>query len=263
MSTLTQSPIDVRHGPPGGLRARARAAGIHLLLSACIACTVSACVLGFGYPSPFLYASGGLSLIAMIVAVDVVTGPALTFAVFNRAKKELRRDLAVIGLLQVAALVYGLHATILGRPVFITFVVDRFELVSAAEVDAEELAKAPESMRTLSWGTPTLAAAVPPTDPAEREQLLFASMQGIDLKHLMRRYVDYASMRDPVLARARPIDDLVRFNAPAAVEQALSAYRGAGPMKYLPVQGRREDLCALVGAGDARLIAVVRLRPWE
>ena len=46
------------------------------------------------------------------MSVDVVIGPVLTFAVFNRARgsRHLRRDLTVIGILQAAALACGLSS---------------------------------------------------------------------------------------------------------------------------------------------------------
>ncbi len=131
-----------------------------------------------------------------------------------------------------------------------TFVVDRFELVSAAEVDVEELAKAPEQFRKLSWAGPVLAAARMPDNKEEREQILFASTSyGIDLRHLLRHYVDYGTQRDEVLARARPLGDLDRYNDPAKVAAALAPIRAAAGhpdrLRYLPVQGTREDLVAI------------------
>lgn len=86
--------------------------------------------------------------------------------------------------IQFAAIAYGIHASVFARPVLMTFVVDRFELVSAAEVDAEELAKATEQFRKLSWTGPVLAAARMPENREEREQILLASASyGIDLRH--------------------------------------------------------------------------------
>ena len=75
-----------------------------------MALLAAALVFGLWYPYPYREISGGRELFFIIVAVDVVMGPLLTFAVFNRKKplKELKRDLGVIVLLQLAALGYGL-----------------------------------------------------------------------------------------------------------------------------------------------------------
>ncbi len=75
--------------------------------------------------------------------VDIVLGPLLVFLVYDRRKKSLRRDLVVIICIQLAVIVYGIHASVLAWPVLMAFVVDRFELVTAAEIDTQELAKAP------------------------------------------------------------------------------------------------------------------------
>lgn len=250
------------------LRERARAAGLSLAVSAAVVGSVAAAIAIFLHTLPFFWASGGISLIAIVAMVDIVLGPLLVFLVYDRRKKSLRRDLVVIICIQLAAIAYGIHASVLARPVLMTFVVDRFELVSAAEVDAEELAKAPEQFRNLSWTGPMLAAARMPDNKEEREQILFASTSyGIDLRHLLRHYVDYSTQRDEVIARARPLGDLERYNDPADVAGALAGVRAAAShperLRYLPVQGPREDLVAVVDGDDAAVLGVVRLKPWE
>ena len=87
----------------------------------------------------------------LVMSVDVVLGPVLTFAVFNRAKgvRHLRRDLAVIGVLQTAALAYGLHTVYIVRPVAMVFEVDRFRLVNGrCRSSRQELPEAPPPIAT-------------------------------------------------------------------------------------------------------------------
>lgn len=250
-------------------RPRLRAAGLHAIASLALAAVLTGVLVHALYPTPFFHAAGGASLLALMVLIDVVIGPCLTFVVFDARKPraELRRDLAVIVALQAAALGYGLYSTALGRPVFMTFVVDRFELVSAAEVDADELARAPQALRALSWSGPRLAGAVRPTDPRAREQLLLAGLAGIDLKHLISRYVPYESMQAEVAARLRPLAQLEALNDAASVAAAVRQAREAGGeaaagIGWLPVSGRAEDLVALVDARSGRVLKVVRLKPW-
>ena len=75
-------------------RTRLRAAAIHLALSALVAMLAGVLVFALWYPFPYRDVSGGSELFRLVVAVDVVLGPLITFAVFNRAKprKELRRE---------------------------------------------------------------------------------------------------------------------------------------------------------------------------
>src|SRR5690606_20328191 len=136
------------------LRARLRAGTFSLGVSAAVVGTVAATIAFVMHTMPFFWATGGIKLVAIVAMVDIVLGPLLVFLVYDQRKKSLRRDLAIIVCFQLAAIAYGIHASVLARPVFMTFVVDRFELVSAAEVDPEELGKAPAKFRTLSLNGP-------------------------------------------------------------------------------------------------------------
>ena len=88
---------------------RRQAALIHLGISAAVALAIVATMLLVWYPSPWFAAAGGGTLLLLLVGVDVIIGPLLTFVVFDPAKKSLVYDLAVIVMLQIAALVYGVH----------------------------------------------------------------------------------------------------------------------------------------------------------
>jgi hypothetical protein len=62
------------------------------------------------YPNPYREISGGRELFLILVTVDVILGPLITLSIFNPVKawKVLRRDLAIVGLIQLAALGYGM-----------------------------------------------------------------------------------------------------------------------------------------------------------
>lgn len=248
------------------LAERSRAAALHLLLSALAVLPVAGVAVATWYPPPFFGASGGMRLAVTICVVDVVLGPLLTLLIFDRRKgRSLKIDLALVASLQVGALGYGLHAAALGRPVFQVFVVDRFEIVTAAQADPAELAAAQPEFRRLSWSGPRPAAALLPEDPAERRRLMFASIEGrIDLRHLVSRYVRYERVAADAVARARPVEALRTFNPPAAVDAAVaSTRRPIDRLRYLPVQGGHGDLAALIDAVDGSIAGVVPLQPWH
>ena len=112
------------------LKTRFRAAGVHLGLSALVALLAGAVVFGLWYPYPYRVISGGQSLFWLVVTVDLVLGPLLTWIVFDRRKPraELVRDVSVIALLQLSALVYGLVSVYQARPVYLVHEVDRFRV---------------------------------------------------------------------------------------------------------------------------------------
>ena len=101
------------------LKYRLRASAIHLAISLSVATLAALLVFGWWYPYPYRELSGGRELFALVVAVDVVLGPLITLVIFNVAKtrRHLMMDFTVIGLLQVAALAYGLWTVFVARPV--------------------------------------------------------------------------------------------------------------------------------------------------
>ena len=132
------------------LKPRFQAAGIHLCISLVIAALAATLVFALWYPYPYRDLSGGRELFTMLVSIDVILGPLLTLAVFNlkKPRAELVRDLAIIGLVQLLALGYGLWTVYQARPVHMVFEMDRFRVTHAADIDPELLAKAPPSANT-------------------------------------------------------------------------------------------------------------------
>ena len=98
---------------------RWKAAGIHFSLSVVLVSLVFVGLIALWYP-PELWRMAKVGGLVMILAsVDVTLGPLLTLAVFKHGKRGMKFDLAVIALLQIAGLVYGLHVMFQSRPVFL------------------------------------------------------------------------------------------------------------------------------------------------
>ena len=209
---------------------RWQAAGTHLLISIAIASAVIALMLGVWYPGPLFEAAGGTGILYILVCVDVILGPLLTLIVFKSGKRSLKFDLTMIGLVQIAALIYGVYVVFLARPAFIVFVKDRFELVTTVELEPEELAKAKyPQFRTPGWTGPQLAAADMPDDPKERSMLLDAALAGFDLQHFPRFFVPYAERTKDVLAKAETV---ARFRVSEPVSaRVLDAYLASSGVK--------------------------------
>jgi hypothetical protein len=244
-----------------GVQRRCRAAGIHFILSAIVALLLTTPIIFWLYPSPFFQAAGGLNLLGMILGIDVILGPTLTFIVFNKAKASLKMDLKIIAFVQIVALIYGLYATAASRPVYMTYVVDRFELVSAADVDPDELKRAPIEIQDVKWGHPQLAYAEQPTSEDERSTIVFSSINGVDLNRLFRYYKPFALAQKKIVERAKPVETLLKFNDTSSVNAVLAAFKGQ-TLRYVPLQGKKRDLTVLVNANTGELVKVVDLKPW-
>lgn len=64
-------------------------AAVHLAFSLILAAVLAVLIFSVWYPYPYIFLSGGLSLFAILIAVDLVCGPVLTFVLFSSKKKEL------------------------------------------------------------------------------------------------------------------------------------------------------------------------------
>ncbi len=238
---------------------RTRAAGLHLLGSLLLAGLAWWLVFRLWYPPPFAELAGGAALFLILVAVDVVIGPALTAVVASpkKPRAELLRDLAVILVLQFAAMGYGLYTMAVARPVAIAFEVDLFRVVSAVDVDETTLSSAPPALRQLSWTGPVVLAAVKPSDPAEQFRTIELGMAGVPLAALPAHWRDYAPSAAKAWAAAQPAAMLIaKQPRQAAAVNAIARAAGVSvnDLRTLPLMARRAEWLALLAAPDARIV---------
>ena len=241
------------------------AACIHLGLSVLVAGLAAWLVFGVWYPYPYREISGGRELFMIVVAVDVVMGPLLTLTVFNVKKpiKELRRDLAVIALLQLSALGYGLWTVAVARPVHLVFEMDRFRVVHAIDVPEGELKQAPAGLEHLPLAGPTLLSLREFANEKESFDATMTALQGASLSARPGLWQPYEKARSKILAIARPLEQLKsRFPArvteiDAALKSAAATGRAAGSVSYLPMVGRQTFWTVLVDSNTAEVIAFV------
>lgn len=240
---------------------RVRAAGIHLCISLTIAAFAAALVFGVWYPYPYREISGGRELFMLVVAVDVVLGPLLTFAVFNVAKAwpVLKRDLVVIGCVQLAALGYGLWSVSQARPVHLVFEINRFQVVNAIDVK-KLLDKAPPEFRQLPLHGPTLVSVRDFKNNKEQMEATFAAFELGSIAVQPQYWQPYENARAQILGVARPLAELkARFPARVAeIDAALnSAGRPVSNVVSVPMIGRDNFWTVLLDGQQAQVIAFV------
>lgn len=243
---------------------RLRAAGIHLAISLVLAALAAALVFGLWYPYPYREISGGRELFWLVVAVDVVMGPLITLAIFNRAKprKELRRDLTIVGLLQLAALLYGLWTVSVARPVHLVFEYKLFRVVHAIDVPEAALPQAPAELRRLPLRGPTTLSLRPFKDPKEQYDATVAALAGGSLSAQPGLWQPYAAARDDVLREAKPAAELIlRFPAQSVMVQEAVARTGrpTSGIFYLPMASRNTFWTVLVDANNAAVLGFLPL----
>lgn len=119
--------------------ARFKMAGLHLLGSAVIVGSVLCLIYLIWYPYPYYIFHSTINATKLVVMVDLVIGPLLTFVVFNTVKsvKELKRDLSVIILVQILALSWGVYITYSVRPHFTVYFNGEVNSVTGVSYDAK------------------------------------------------------------------------------------------------------------------------------
>jgi hypothetical protein len=240
-------------------RAAAKAASLHLVCSLVVAVIAAVLVFGLWYPYPYRDLSGGRELFLLVVAVDVVCGPLLTLVLFNPAKprKELVRDLGLVGLIQMVALVYGVWTVWQVRPLYLALEVDRFKVVMAPDLDPVALDKLPANLRPLLWGGPRTVALRPPIDVQEKNKVLFAAINGgRDYAERPEFYLPYegaAALKSLTLAKSiGPFLDKYPDQKAAALGIAQSHNAALNDWKLLPVAGRQDWVALLDKQGQIK-----------
>lgn len=237
---------------PSVSRIRLRASGAHLLISLVVASIVAVIVFGVWYPKPYYLLSGGLELFDLVIGVDVVVGPLLTLVVFNPSKprSELLRDMSVIAALQIGALAYGMHTVFEARPVALVFEVDRFRVIAANTVLAQELPSASPEFRQLSWSGPKLIAAREPRSAKEKLRALELAIAGYDVGQRPSFWVPYAAnAQQRALRQSHLITELIARspNEAASIKaDLLSLGLPIESTRYLPLQAKKGSWLVLL-----------------
>lgn len=152
------------------IRAKLYATSIHFVISAIVLGAVAVLLLQLWYPWPLWKILDAPGMLMIAVGVDLIIGPLLTALVYKPGKRTLKMDLSVIALLQLAALGFGVHTMAQARPVYVVAMPERLDIVAAFQLDATDLAEAPE-WRELSWSGPRYVGTRLP-NANERQQLM-------------------------------------------------------------------------------------------
>jgi hypothetical protein len=244
------------------MKHRLYAALVHLLCSACVALLCLALVFWLWYPAPLADAVGVGPIFLLMLAVDVCMGPLLTFVVFKVGKKSLPFDLAVIVVLQLGALGYGLWTIADGRPAWLVFNADRFDVARVNDLDLQRLPDTRPEYRAPPWTGPKWVASVRPEDQKKSSQLLWESLAGgSDLPQRTDLYQPLETEAANIRARAKPLSELERFNPAGQVRKATAAWPQADA--WLPLMSNVQPMVVLIDKAQAKPVAVVDLRPWQ
>ena len=175
-------------------REKALAFAVHFLVTLLLSAGAAALVFLVWFPDPFQKMLGGTRLFEIMVMCDLGLGPLTSFIIYSskKSRRALLFDYTVVGIMQLAAFIYGLYAVANTRPVYIVFVGDRIEVVSAGEIDDADLAQGEDRYRQRpQMGTAARRNPSEPQDPEEHNKMLFSALAGKDYAVLPAYYVPY------------------------------------------------------------------------
>jgi hypothetical protein len=247
-------------------REKLLATAVHFGATLVLAAAAAALIFLVWYPDPFQTMVGGTELFVLVVGCDLALGPLMSLVVYDsrKTRRALLVDYTVVGLIQIAALVYGVIIVAGSRPAYIAYSTDRFEVVSARDIADAELAAAKDPQyASLPWTGPRyVSIEVPEPD---KEDALFQSLAGNEEHQRPKFYRPFEAQIDSMRKRARPLDSL-RQDKPASVPLLDQALRGvdrpANELAWLPVHYNKGFWTAIVDTATFRPVAYVDFDPY-
>lgn len=234
----------------------------HLSISFFIALLVVSLVFFIWYPSPLANAVGVTHIFLMLLVIDVILGPLLGLLVYKEGKKTLKFDLSVIILIQIAALCYGVFSIEQGRPAWLVYNVDRFELVRKNELVDTNIQQAQPQFQQPSWFKPQYVATEFAKDIQQRNDEMFAEvLGGISIAQRPERYVELTQAKTQIQQRALPLKELEQYNPKTDVEKTLAKYPQADA--FVPLKATAVDMTVLIDKEKGEVVKIVDLRPWK
>ena len=233
----------------------------HLSISLLIALFVIGLIFFVWYPSPLAQAVGVIYIFLMLLAIDVVIGPILGILVYKQGKKTLKMDLIVIILLQLSALGYGIYSIEQGRPAWLVYNVDRFELVRNNEIVDQNINQAQPQFQQSSWLKPQFVATEFANNAQQRSDDMFAEvLGGISIAQRPERYIELNKAKKQMQQRKQKLELLQKYNNKIDVEKILAKYPKA--TAFLPMKASAVDMTVLINK-QGEVVKIVDLRPWQ
>ncbi len=248
------------------LKASSRAFALHVAFSVLVAFASAVVVFFVWYPQPYASLSGGINLFILIVSIDLVCGPLLTLVLFNpqKSRRELAMDLSIVAMVQIAALAYGLNTIALARPVYLAYELDRFRVVSLADLKRDDLSKMPNSIPRPGWTGPKLIAVrVAQPDDSDYLEQVELSLNGLETAYRPDRWDSYENQKRLILRKSYPIDTLMK-KYPKKIDLIKNTLqhikKNEFDVKWLPMQSRKSTgWVALIDKNNSEILGFLPL----
>lgn len=248
---------------------RWRATALHLGVGLLIGALLAAVVFLAWYPAPLHQFAGGTHLFFVLLAVDLILGPCLTFVVFGGRKSIRERvlDASVIVALQLAALIYGMHALYVARPVALVYEYSKFTVLRAVDVPDDAGREFLDRAGTWIHGVPVIALR-PFTSAEESMRYTFDALSGAPLQ--ARRELWTTPDKTDLTALGAG-QSLRRLSGPTGYAPLLQSFiahtRQAGlseeNLRFLPITDRGQAWAAVFVSSPFQMIDLLPIDPYE
>lgn len=242
----------------------------HLIVSALVLGCATAMVFMVWYPSPLDQLADGRQILFILMAVDLVCGPLLTFLVASPGKSRLAffGDIAVIGMLQLAALAYGVISLYDARPIYLAFESNRFRVVSVPDIDPTSRAVNEMLNQPLpQWGPVPIGVRILDSGHPDYLQSLQQALEGNHPAFRPERWLPYENQTDEVKTAGRLVDELIiqSTETSSVVLEWLSSHgKSASQVRFLPLENeKRQDWIILLDAQTATPLGYLELDGWR
>jgi hypothetical protein len=199
------------------MRFRLKALLLHLLSSAAVLTLILGSLYFGWYRWPGWHLTDVKTVVLVMVCVDVVLGPTLTFIVASKKKARgvLARDVGIIVAVQLCALIYGSASLWNGRPLYYAFSENMLQLVQAYDIDAKEAeagrqenpALAPHWYSLPRW----IWAPLPQNAEESRKIILSAVTGGDDVISMPKYFKPWEDGLTSLRSHLKKVDDVAAF----------------------------------------------------
>lgn len=240
------------------LKDKVKAFATHLAISLFIVLAVYVLVQLLWYPAPLFKATDAGRIFIIILIVDLILGPLLTSVVYKKNKKTLRMDLTIIVLIQLIALGYGLYSVYQARPVWIAYVVDRFELIRANDIIENEA----QLYILPKFGPEYIYVDLARLNASEKlDTILDETTYNISPAQRPKFYNEYDLAKPLIIKNSQNINLLSDYNNPIEVKNIVKKYSKAD--SFLPLKANSADMTVLIDTKNkGKVVQIVDLRPW-
>jgi hypothetical protein len=247
------------------MKFRLKAFSLHLLGSATVLTLILGTLYLGWYRWPGWYLADATQVVTVLIGVDLVIGPLMTFVIASssKARHVLTRDIGIIVAVQVCALIYGATSLWNGRPLYYAFSENVLQMVQAYDIDSQESELARQQNPELAphwYSLPRWIWAPLPPDPEERRKIITGAITGADDVISMPRYFKPWEQGSPSLrGQLKKVDDVAYFS-PGEKKRLKERLKAAGfdanQLNTMPLTGRGKPLLAAFDLANLKIIGI-------